>query len=251
MNCEYVDELLPLYTGGDLEEERSRVLAAHLQSCARCAHAADEYAEVKQLWQEFEPPQFSQVVYAGIRRQVLNEIVQKSHAQGWSGVFAQFFAPLLQPRALWVTATLVLATLLAASYFIVHRSSQSTNEQFTADHGGPAPIAGDKNAVVPVKISPPTPVPSSTKGANDSRSEQAMKTGNRHRRSTMVAVARPGNAVFVKPIPTIETAPHVSATSSASAPIRVEMHTKDPNIRIIWLTNQRPQDGPKDPAKGI
>lgn len=249
MNCDHVDELLPLYTGGDLETERWRLVETHLQSCARCARAAAEYAEVKQLWQEFEPPQFSDAVYAGIRRQVLNEIEQKSQAPGWTGVLAQFFAPLLQPRALWVTATLLLATLLATSYFIVYRSTQSTNHQVIAEHGGPAPDEPDRNVITPGEGSAGISAPALVKGPGSRPVKSGIRL--RHPRPATLAVTRPSHSVPVMKVRTIDAAPDVTGSSSASAPLRVEIHTSDRNIRIIWLSSPRPQDGPKDPAKGI
>jgi hypothetical protein len=249
MNCDYVDELLPLYTGGDLDEDRSRLLATHLQSCTQCARAADEYAEVKELWQEFEPPQFSEAVYASVRRHVLTEIEQTSQARGWTSVLAGFFAPLLQPRALWVTASLLLATLLAASYFIVYRSNQSTNHQVTADVRDPAPDARDKNAVAPRENSAGISAPPSVKGPGN----RPLKSGIRlrHPRPAILAATRSSDSVPVLSVPTIDPARDVTGSSSASAPLRVEIYTSDQNIRIIWLSSPRPQSGPKDPAKGI
>jgi hypothetical protein len=43
----------------------------------------------------------------------------------------------------------------------------------------------------------------------------------------------------------------VSQPSSATAPLRVEMQTSDRNIRIIWLSGQRPIAGGGDGSKGI
>jgi hypothetical protein len=43
----------------------------------------------------------------------------------------------------------------------------------------------------------------------------------------------------------------VSQPSSAPAPLRVEMQTSDRNIRIIWLSGQRPSAGGRDGSKGI
>ena len=74
MNCKNVEPLLSLYVGRDLEEEHSRLVAAHLQSCTECTLAADEYAGARQLLQGYEPPLFGDEIYAGIREQVLTEI---------------------------------------------------------------------------------------------------------------------------------------------------------------------------------
>ncbi|HEU4432639.1 MAG TPA: zf-HC2 domain-containing protein, partial [Pyrinomonadaceae bacterium] len=96
MNCKNVEPLLSLYVGGDLEEEQSRLVVAHLRYCTECTLAADEYAGARQLLQGYEPPFFSDEIYAGIREQVLNEIERESHASVWSGIFSQLFLALVQ-----------------------------------------------------------------------------------------------------------------------------------------------------------
>ena len=87
MNCKNVEPLLSLYVGRDLEEGHSRSVAAHLQSCPRCTLVADEYAAASDLLQRYEPPFFSDEIYARIRAQVLNEIERESPAPVWSGIF--------------------------------------------------------------------------------------------------------------------------------------------------------------------
>ena len=89
MNCKDMEPLLPLYAGGDLEEEHSRLVAAHLQFCTECIRAADEYAAAGQLLQRYEPPFFSDGIYAGIRQQVLNEIERESHIVVWPKIFSR------------------------------------------------------------------------------------------------------------------------------------------------------------------
>jgi len=49
----------------------------------------------------------------------------------------------------------------------------------------------------------------------------------------------------------VQRAVGVTQPSSASAPLRVELQTSDRNIRIIWLSGQRPPAGGSDGPKGI
>ena len=37
MNCKQTEELLPLYTGRDLEEKHAILVTEHLKTCAGCA----------------------------------------------------------------------------------------------------------------------------------------------------------------------------------------------------------------------
>ena len=80
MNCNQVEELLPLYVGHDLEVERARLITAHVQTCTHCARSAEEYVEAGQLLQQFALPQFSEATYATIRHNVQREIERQSEA---------------------------------------------------------------------------------------------------------------------------------------------------------------------------
>src|SRR5262249_45087257 len=141
MNCKNVEPLLSLYVGRDLEEGHSQLVAAHLQSCTQCSLAANEYAWASQLLQGYQPPRFSDEIYAGIREEVLNEIERESHAPVWSGIFSQLFLALVQPRIRWITAALLLATSVTALYLSRNPSRQLPNDQqIVVGTGGPNQI---------------------------------------------------------------------------------------------------------------
>src|SRR2546425_11829889 len=101
MNCNRVEELLPLYVGHDLEEERARLVTAHVRTCSHCARSAREYRETNQLLQQFEPPQFSDATYLTVRNGVLREIERESSAT----TLLKFVARPFQPRLMWAVST--------------------------------------------------------------------------------------------------------------------------------------------------
>src|SRR6185369_12786606 len=104
MNCKQTEELLPLYAGRDLEEERATLVTEHLQTCAACARVANEYRESVRLTEQFAPPVFSEAVYAGIRQRVQREIEREALAQGWSHTIASLF----RSRLTWAMASMLL-----------------------------------------------------------------------------------------------------------------------------------------------
>lgn len=248
MNCEYVDQLLPLYIGRDLEAERSALVAAHLQSCPQCARAAGEYEGVNGLLQEFEPPLFSDAIYRGIRRQVLNEIERTSQAPAWSSMLSRLFGPLVQPRAIAITAAVLLATLIAASYFVIQRS-QPSREQVAEGRRAVELNANSSNAGVQ---SNPQPSSSPSDRSSEKASSRPGVVGSKRlprRETSVVAVAQRRELRSRTPVARVETSANVFQTPSAPAPLRVEMQTSDPKIRIIWLSD-RSQTGAKDASKG-
>lgn len=226
MNCKNVEPLLSLYVGGDLEEEYSRLVAAHLQSCKACTVVADEYARAGQLLQGYEAPLFSEEIYAGVREQVLNEIARESDARARPGFFSELFLTLVRPRMRWITAALLLAISVTALYLSRNGSSHVPIDQHVAvqteepkdsnESAGPSSFSNEAPVPVVIKRRPkPSKVDSST---ND-------RLGRRN-----VVVSQP---------------------SSALAPLRVEMQTSNRNIRIIWLSGQRPGAVGTDGSKGI
>lgn len=256
MNCKYVDQLLPLYVGGDLEQGRSSLVASHLQSCTECARAADEYAGADRLLHEYEPPLFSDEVYSGIRRQVLDEIRRKSEAAAWSSVVSQFFAPLAQPRMRWITAAVLLAMSATALYFIASRSNELANPQQVADDVR----KGEQNSADssrPESINNFNATSSDSSKASDSLAFKrsaftAKKVANAGRRSRQpekapIDVEQPGMFTSSK---AFHSGVDVLQPSSAPAPLRVEMQTNDPNIRIIWLSSQRAEGRARETSKG-
>jgi anti-sigma factor RsiW len=232
MKCKNVEPLLSLYVGGDLEDEDSQLVAAHLQSCTQCSLTADEYASTSQLLQQYEPPRFSDEVYAGIREDVLNEINRETHAPMWPGVFPQLFAALTPLRMRWITAALLLAISVIALYFSRRLSRQLPNDQ----------------QIVVLTRDPNQAVRSGSR--NESGAE--VHIAKTHRRITR---KREANAGIVATNLSREldrtTKVDPQPSSSAPAPMRVEIQTSDRNIRIIWLSGQRPVAGGSDGSKGL
>jgi hypothetical protein len=235
MNCKSVQEWLPLYVGRDLDENRNQVIAAHLQSCAACAGLTTEYHETRQFLGEFTPPAFGEDVYSSIRQNVLREI-ERQAPDASPGTLAQLFLNVFRPRLAWAAVSVLLfAVCLFAFYFI--RLRGNINQ----------PVTGLK-----AEASPHSP----TEGPSKSPFETAIKP---HRilvrksfgladRSATAAVNRRGQpSIGSDAVLESNKIAGPTAAQSSDKFIRLEMQTKDPNIRIIWLTPQRTK--PESPAK--
>ena len=278
MNCKQVQELLPLYVGRDLEDKRAQLVTAHVQSCAECAGLASEYRESRQLLQQFSPPQFSEAVYAGVRQRVLRQIEGEPNALSP----LNFVASLFRPRLRWAFATaLVLAVSVFAFYFIANRRS---NQPQIAGSGGPVDrTKPDEQANAGVKqFAPPSSL--SKEGNNgahpkitglDAGRETTIAGSQPPRRKSSgagtdrarpmagnvaanVAVNSPNNGSITaeasrepNSLPEPDAIPTRDAASSEKT-LRVEIQTKDPNIRIIWFAPQpTKQDSPGKSSKRI
>ena len=279
MNCKHVQELLPLYVGRDLEENRAKQIAQHVQSCAQCAGSVDEYREARQLLQLFAPPPFSEAVYDGIRRRVLREIGRESSAPS----FSQLAASMFRPRIRWALATaLLLAVSVSALYFIARRRPNVRNApQQVADSNRQANPATQDEQPKPRSKDHESAVPSSSSNQNDeprladnernasadripgsvnsSQSQRRKSRGVAADNPRSVAVNTPDTASMTSQASRennnlTEPSAAVPASDPATAEktLRVEMQTRDQNIRIIWFSHQpTKQDSPSKFSKGI
>ena len=245
MNCKHVQELLPLYVGRDLEEKRAQLITAHMQICAECAGSADEYRGSRQLLQQFTPPPFGEADYAGIRQHVLREIGRESRGS-IAPALTQFIASVFQPRLRWAVATASLVIVSVFAFYLVTNRMKS-REQVADGHltinaptspsinevAGRAPISVVENGGGTKRIAAGSHLLLRRKNpaAGVARARPAT-VNNTDTRSIAIKDSRKVNG--------IDEPKAASADDSASAekPLRVEMQTTDPNIRIIWFAHQ-------------
>jgi hypothetical protein len=260
MNCKNVQEWLPLYVGRDLEEKRAQKVTAHMQSCAECAGSADEYREARQLLQQFAPPPFSETVYSGIRQRVLREIEQEAAA---AAGFSRLFERLFRPRLRWAVATaLVLAVSVFAFYFILNRRAnlmpgrrQLADSRRTA--GGPTSASIKESEELPPASHVQNRSPVQGLGGVTHQSQQRRVAGGARDRTRPATVdgadtgSMTAEAVQDRNQPTEPHALPARDPATSEKTLRVEMQTKDPNIRIIWFSPQpTKQASPNKSSKG-
>ena len=253
LNCTQVEELLPLYVSRDLEATREPLLATHLESCAACSVAAVEYRQTRQLIQEFAPPAFSEDLYAGIRQNVWRQLESESTTSSrWDAVIDLF-----RPRLAWAFAAVaLLAVSVFGLYLFANRSSVPERIAAFTPAASPnvanrdlAPSPEEGTRVQPVK---PAEVP-----------KKQLLTGRRPplRRTQRNATNDSADAVVVArstPSLTSDTSSGVNLDTQSDASsdrnseklLRMELQTRNPNIRIIWFSQREPKHASSN-SKGI
>ena len=218
------------------------------------------------MLQEFAPPSFSEGVYSGIRQRVLREIERQANPPGVS----RFFASLFRPRLSWAVATvLLIAASVFAFYFIANRAN---DRRQVADVQTPSqsPATASSSPAIPAPREESEPSLKNTnqsKGANTAikgsgdrtrPSQRGKSLGLAADRQTTVAVHAPDTAPtpagpFLKSNDLAEPDPFPAiAPATSEKMLRVEMQTKDPNIRIIWFSLPRTkQESPGKFSRGV
>ncbi len=243
MNCKQAEELLPLYAGRDLEEKRATLVTEHVRMCASCARVADQYHDSVQLTEQFAPPVFSEAVYEGIRQRVLREIETEATAPAWS----QTIAGLFRPRLTWAIASVLLILVsMFAIYFIVNRRTEQLAHEQTEkvepgikERTNSAPQ--DKRSDIPRSVDTShkqqqlASVPRSQRNRSRNPLADRMNTGAAKARD---AISTASN-VLPQPGSLPEPMAFPQRDSAASVkPLRMEIQTRDPNIRIIWFVQE-------------
>jgi len=226
MNCKQVQELLPLSVGLDLEESRQRTVVAHVQSCFTCFDAAKELQEMRRLLREYESPEISQEVYASIRREVLHEI----EAESTGTSLRTFIATIFQSRLTWALASALIIASMVAVYFISDR--QKVEPAWVNNNPiGVLPGPTDDDSMRPAKPN---------LRVKESRWIEPRRSQRRKSRSLIIH----GSSEMAGLLPQHNVAsPNLFPLPQSAASekvVRMEIQTKDPNIRIIWFSQSKP-----------
>jgi hypothetical protein len=239
MNCKQIENLLPLYAGRDLDSRSERLITAHVESCTACATAAGEYQQTRDLLQEVAPLPFSDDVYAGMRQNVWRQIESESVTRSW---WEEMFV-LFHPRWTRAFATVVLIAVSAFGiYFIANRLSRPNRTAETVPFVNPKAQDKEEPSGSPKDT---TSVPPVT--ANETTRPRLAVRRPTHRRIHRDVIADRADSVVVASAPsqTVDTPmdPNNSAQTDESSDnskntLRMEIQTKNPNIRIIWFSHR-------------
>lgn len=225
MKCKQAEELLPLYAGRDLDDRSAQLMGEHLQACAVCARAASEYQTALDLTRQSAAPVFGHDVYANVRRRVLIEIENRRTTPRPTQLFASWFTP----RLSWAMASAVIIVVaLLAFYLMANRQSnqpQLAENPPTVNQDGPKPRAVSS--------------PSQKSGV-----KQNPKRPGARRLEQLPVVAKlklNPSARTADTTPLLYAGPEMEGTptNDSTAPdrtLRLEIQTRDPNIRIIWFS---------------
>jgi len=110
-NCEKTKELLPLFSGGDVEENERIAVEGHLSVCAECARESESYIEARKE-------------LSFLREGPMPEV------DLWSGVSAKLFPKKKGPSRLeWVVRYAAVVVMGLGIGFLVTNGSSSPSEE--------------------------------------------------------------------------------------------------------------------------
>jgi Putative zinc-finger len=204
--CRRVEPLLPLAAGGDLSSSRAAFVEEHLRTCGDCRRAAEDFAATVHTIRELPALAISPEETAALRRSVWNRLERD---------LATERVPAAGNRGIaWKVAGWAAAGLVALALLLPWRPSTEPPDTSAAAISAPPP----RRAIPATEPTEPGPAPVTAK------SPAASETAPR--------IARRGSLRRAR------------AIAETSQPVRIELSTPDPDVRIVWLVGSPREDLP-------
>jgi hypothetical protein len=239
MNCNQIEELLALYAGHDLDERREQQVATHLQTCTACTVASADYREARELLRGLTPPAVSDDVYSEIR----NNVWRRIEAESSPSLF-QSMAVWFRPQFVWATAAAALLITVSALgiYLVAKRSSIQPEAVVTKPKEAIQQQAppGERRASGP--SNPQSEIPQPRQASVPKRRGKPDHVGAPERADSFVAPSPDTQIVRTQlSSPIIGRDDSDFAVPKSEKSLRMEIQTKNPNIRIIWFAQRDPK----------
>jgi len=248
--CKHVSQLIALYVAGDLAGATEREVAAHLAACDGCQSVSEGFAESRGLLaQAGTLPEFGPEFYAGIRGAVLGEI-RRDRRLSTPSLF----------RRPWIYATSFAIVIVAFLFVLQHAQRQQPGVAALAWRTAGQTISGQARGT---NSSSASATPQLSRSADGS----ALESRRKPHRNPLFGASRRGplqigplsgtdspemaerapergtpNSAVLELAKIVGSAAAATALNAQSLPAvpprvsRIEIQTRDPNIRIIWLT---------------
>ncbi|HEY6147477.1 MAG TPA: zf-HC2 domain-containing protein [Thermoanaerobaculia bacterium] len=205
-SCRRVEPLLALGAGGDLSPDSAAAAAVeeHLSTCGACRRTAEALAATVHTIRELPASSFSSEETAALRRSVWERIEKIRAAEPASAARSRGVA--------WKAAGWAAAGLVALLLLLPWRPARdaATAGRAAAPAGGIAARGRDE--------APPSSIATATEPPAPESAPPRIGRRTAPRR--------------LRPIP------------ESSEPVRIELSTPDPNVRIVWLVGSAGEDLP-------
>ena len=245
MNCRRIEELIPLYIGGDLEADKADAVLAHTQACADCRELVAEYEESQNWLRSYTPPAFDDASLNDLKMGVLREI-NRGRGQ------VTFFHSLtrLWNRRLILATSVALLIIFGALAFYIHQSGAGgtgSDGELTAGDAG-------HGKQLPEAAPQPDDVEAAPRAGFIRQRHHRAATFSRkvlaaHGAGHIGPTVKRLDKRAVEPAVAIETN-RARATDPAGSQelLRIEIQTSDPAIRIIWFSPKENSSGSSKPT---
>jgi hypothetical protein len=200
MKCQVISELLPLYVESDLPQRKSEQVRRHLEDCLSCRRLSDQYRQSQQWLHASLEPAVSGESLENLRRTVWRRIEHQPRPSPLWLVLERGWMALRRWASQPSVAVAAVGLVMLGSVTMTRMSGLGGSRL-----GVPAEVPGQERSDDGAGELPDDPELLAT--ATPEEMAEAAESG--------------------------EAEPTEEPTASN---MRIEIQTKDPNVRIIWLT---------------
>ncbi len=228
MNCRRVEELIPLYAGGDIDRRLTGEVQAHLERCSGCAELAAEF-ESSSNWLAGAAPQLDEAMLADIKRGVMRDIQKVKPRPGWFELMSRTIAgSLLRPA---VAAALLLVVFGALTFWIFVGREAPTLP--TEAKGPPDQLVAPEQLAAEQDDGNSTSVKPKERRIGYDHHPRVVRVSNSQRRKRRAAGSEQVTTQAANSLHEAQS-PSLRPVDSGRM-LRIEIQTGDPSIRIIWF----------------
>lgn len=249
-SCAEIEKYLPLHAGGDLNNRDTQRVEAHLRECPQCLASADQLLVAREDLKLFTAPKFDERFYANIRNSVLSEINLSTPRLG---AFESIYSLFRSSNLAWAATAVAVILCAAPLISTIYRRAEVMPLQKSASIAPTIDVASKPTAPQQQEESPARSEEAAANSPVVDKDKPRVRTISSHtvvrsvnRTKTpeidSVSVALTGTAAPYQLFQTKALAGEEQNLDAVAEPkqLRIELQTKDPNIRIIWLAPARP-----------
>ena len=231
MNCQKAEQLIPLFVEADLDAAEMQQVTNHLETCTACSEIVAVFQGSQASLHALAAPDFDEAVLAAMRNAVQREIARPTNAD-WPAA-----------RWSWKLGWAIAAACLLLGGVVLYWQVSPTPEN--------KPVVAQENHQVPMpavqakRSATIGTVPRAVARQRPTRKPQPSSLATA-RGTVPLAAPLIAEPVTASPAPALAltASPEIATPAPEPEMLRMEFHTADPNIKIIWLT-------PKEPTRAI
>jgi hypothetical protein len=244
MNCEQFERLIALNVEGDLPQPQQIKLTTHLTICGSCYRFAEEIRDSQSALRSYTGEDFDDALLAGIRRNVMSQIKDGAVTLTYWQQLAKWLGIRDLHRFAWAISGIaaVLALTATVMFYAVARSGANLDIAITAPTFQ-LPDSGVSSRQPDRQISM-NRAPRVRHQLGLKKQRDLLNEGVDESASSTSISSFPSNMMNA----TTQIASGSGIDDSVPVPgkdvTRIEMQTANPNIRIIWFVEKKPNAPP-------
>src|SRR5215469_2391672 len=225
MDCRDIENKIWLYVEGDLTPRKQSLVTRHIASCPECAALVETATNSQQWLRSNEREPFDDAVLDQVRRGARQKIAELRTSRFQHLI--EFARLNWKPLIIACPVTLLICWLALHLVLDTRPDPRQQGQALESDGSGRGRVGHD--------VGPSTDV---TKPPGVRYSDVAH-----HRRR----ISRPVHAV--PPASLANSGELVASSDMHRPPLRIEIQTQDPDIRIIWFASPGDDSAPLGPGK--